>query len=890
MKKNLFLVMIAILLAICNAMADDIVLADFDSEDPQPMVLGKWGDNWVIYQDAMVIDYEVAPNPLTDGYNQSPFCMQVGQTENAGWWANLSGIIVPCAGESDCEGILISEENHFLKIFVLRNINLVEFSIWVPTIENPGNPSNCGVYTNEVFRGLVPEIKTGAWPESKVGVWYDLVMDLSPLIGQHIQYITIVNSANWGTFIPTPATTFYYDNFVLSDNARPRDLPAVPMLQAFSDGFYIGFDDPVIDAPWYTDVSTQGEESSCAVVDNTPDAVNLTTKALEYNKAASATIYENGPLFSLHRGIPVTDNNYLHAFVKVPAEAIDPATGYCLVQLAARNWEPDSAVMEELQIDEPDVWQDIVLDVSATGMEYITELVVRFDVRYESGEPVPSPANTFYLDGIVLNASDAPRTELEAGTYPLDENGDIILANFDQPGLMEMGKWGENNLVYQTEATVTDYEIAPNPSTDGYNTSPFCMQVGQPEDATWWPNLSGIALPHGIYGDSLTGRGIPVTEEYHFLKMAILRQINLVPLCIFISTTEDPGVPGNSGVYTFRAYDGSAPESKVGVWYDLVLDLSSLTGQHLRSIVIINSANWDNPMIPTPATKFYYDNFVLSNNKTPRDVVIPPLRESSDGFYIGFEDPEADAEWYTEALAEDVLSSYSIIDNIPDNVNHTAKVMEYNKAASAAYDQSGPLFILDGGIPVTKNNYLHAFIKVPEGAIDPATGYCMIQLVAKDWIVDDGVVAEIPIFDPDVWQDIVLDVTSTGKEYITDFSLRFDYRLNQYGRPAASPANTFYVDGIALNDSAAPRTELGTTSIQNVKADPVKAIHSGKNTITVITANDAKITVLSSMGQAIAANQIKAGVSQQFNTGAPGVYIIVADTGTGKQIVKVLVF
>ena len=899
MKKTLFLLMILIvnLLTISDLMAQDLVLADFDTTDPQLMVMAKWPDSHAIWQDGnIVVAYDTVPNPVTDGYNTSAYCMRIGQVENADWWGNFSGIALPniTASEDSMSGsgILVTPENHYLKIFVLRSNSLVGFRICVGTTENPSNGMD---YTSP--SGTCPFMGEGMVPVDKEGVWFDCVYDLTAIIGQHIRTVGIINSENWNNpRTPTPAADFYYDNFVLSDNPTPRDT-YIPPFQPTAHGFNIGFEDPDADAKWYSDITVQDALSSYSIVDNTPDDVNLTAKALEFDKSASAPYLQSGPLFTLNGSMPTSTNQYLHVFVKVPADAIDPSTDYCAVQIIARNWQLGDSAFVESRVSTPDVWQDVVLNVdSIAKTPYITNFNVLFDCRLNSfGRPTVSPANTFYLDGIVLNNDPNPRTVLKEPSA-INSDGDIVLADFDttdsQP--MVMAKWPDSHGIWQDGNIVVAYDTVPNPLTDGYNKSPYCMRVGQVENADWWGNFSGIALPDITASeDSCNGRGILVTAENHYLKMSVLRSNNLVGFRVCIGTTENPSngmdYTSPSGSCPFQA-EGVVPAGKEGVWFDCVYDLTAIIGQHIRTVGIINSENWNNPRTPTPAADFYYDNFVLSSDPTPRDVVVPPLQASSDGFYIGFEDATADANWYADVTAQDPLSSYSIVDNTPDDVNTTSKVMQFDKSASATANQSGPLFTLNGGMPTSTNQYLHVFVKVPEGAIDTNTGYCDVQIVARNWQVGDSAKVDYQVFDPDVWTDVVLPITTpiAKTAYISNFSVLFDCRLNSFGRPTVSPENTFYLDGIVLNDDPNPRTVLEATGIHNVQINNLSAFNSSKNTITVTGSENANIKIFNTIGQLVSAGYIDASGSQQFNVGQPGIYFVQVDSVTSKQVVKVL--
>jgi len=909
MEKKLFSILIVSLLAINYAFAGDIILADFDSIASDQYAMAKW-DNGLrgIWQDNnIVIAYDTVQNPLTTGYNTSPYCMHVGQPANADWWGNFSGICIPgiTASEDSMNGsgILVTQENHYLKVFILRNDNLIPFQCNVGTTEHPSNGMD---YTSPggtcPFIGGIPDVGTPV-PDDKVGVWFDCIYDLTAIIGQHIRTVGFVNATNWNNpRVPTPEEDYYYDQIVLSDNPTPRDV-VVPPLKASSDGFYIGFEDSMADAQWYSAITAQDPLSSYSIVNNTPDDVNQTTKIIEFNKSASAPAAQSGPLFTLNGAMPTSTNQYLHVFVKVPEGAIDTSTGYCDIQLIAKNWMVGDSLTENFQIFNPDVWQDVVLPITRPigGVEYISNFCVLFDYRLNQfGKPTISPANKFYLDGIALNNDPTPRTNANVP--------DIVLADFDttNPQPYTLAKWdngnegiwqGGSSSTCNTCPNIPVYDTIPNPLTDGYNTTPFCMRVGQVENADWWGNFTGIALPNiTASSDSMNNNGILVTAENHYLKLFVLRDNNLVGFRVCVSTTE---FPSNGMDYTspqgncpFEG-EGSVPDDKVGVWFDCVYDLTPIIGQHIRTVGIINSENWNNPRIPTPATTFYYDNFVLSNNATPRDVVVPPLQLSSDGFYIGFEDSTLDAQWYSDVTVQDPLSAYSMVDNTPDDINQTTKVMEFDKSASAPAAQSGPLFTLNGAMPTSANQYLHVFVKVPEGALtDPNSGYCDVQLVARNWQVGDSVKADVPVYEADIWQDIVLPITRPigGVEYISNFSILFDCRLNQFGRPTISPANTFYLDGIVLNNDPEPRTVLkDLTGINTVQISNLSAFNSSKNTVTVTNNTNATIKVFNSIGQTVTTGYVNANASQQFNVGQPGIFFIEATTGTNRKVVKVLV-
>jgi myo-inositol-hexaphosphate 3-phosphohydrolase len=60
-----------------------------------------------------------------------------------------------------------------------------------------------------------------------------------------------------------------------------------------------------------------------------------------------------------------------------------------------------------------DEWIDLVMEINR--IEYLKELTVRYDLRKEGSNYINSPANTYYLDDIVFNRDQDPRTHIETG-------------------------------------------------------------------------------------------------------------------------------------------------------------------------------------------------------------------------------------------------------------------------------------------------------------------------------------------------------------------------------------------------------------------------------------------------------------------------------------------
>jgi hypothetical protein len=109
------------------------------------------------------------------------------------------------------------------------------------------------------------------------------------------------------------------------------------------------------------------------------------------------------------------DPQYLHVLVYVPENVItdDNLTGVDVQLCAKDHLGNENTEIFTVWDDEVDEWIDLVMEINS--IEYLKEVTVRYDLRSDDNGWVNSPANTFYLDEIVFNKDENPRTHIETG-------------------------------------------------------------------------------------------------------------------------------------------------------------------------------------------------------------------------------------------------------------------------------------------------------------------------------------------------------------------------------------------------------------------------------------------------------------------------------------------
>jgi hypothetical protein len=416
--------------------------------------------------------------------------------------------------------------------------------------------------------------------------------------------------------------------------------------------------------------------------------------------------------------------------------------------------------------------------------------------------------------------------------------------------------------------------ITDNPDKTGVNTTNKVLQLTSLKGHSWWPDFLNldVAAP------------ITITAENRYLHIYMYRE----NLNQGFSVNINRETPWDADKGTKR-WDMNL--AAAGKWEDVVVDLKWFmdNAEALKQITVLMDMNWGGAA--EPVTNYYFDEIALNNNPLPRGVTI--LTDTQMSLFFG--NTASYAKWVKNLDLQHPENTSAIVANpftTQTAVLNSTSVLKFNKSANASWWQSvrvvmpGILPVGVGGVPT----YLHAMINIADMPISPLTpDYYVVQLNAKDYTgkeLDSGDALKYWVSDKGTWVDLVLDVSSLG--YVQEFTVRFDLRRDAADVRINSPAGVFYLDAIAINGNADPRTAVvAPTSVTTVKDNGIKVFAKDKNIRLEGTAS--QISVYNSIGKLV--TKI---TSVTTNTTIPvtqsGVYLVNTLSLTGaNSISKVLI-
>lgn len=401
--------------------------------------------------------------------------------------------------------------------------------------------------------------------------------------------------------------------------------------------------------------------------------------------------------------------------------------------------------------------------------------------------------------------------------------------------------------------------IMDNPSKSGLNTSNKCFGAVNVANADWWGNFGPLKLSSPI----------EITEANRYLKIQVYRSIQPKQMVLYFNTLDT------------EIWRGTISED--GKWVGMVFDLGEkYMGQELTDLIVCFSANWDDPRSGWGVGTYAFDNYSLGSDPLPDGVT--PITDLS-GFNVGFESESVTNQWISKFDMLHESNSYAIVDNpVKDAVNTSDKVAQFNKGAEASWWR-GFRTEFNGAFEVSSDyKYLHTMVYVPEAALDGRESVD-VQLCAKDFTGAENTEIKA-IWDDEVdgWIDVVMDVNKI--KYITELTVRFDIRKDAEDNYISSPANTFYLDGIVLNNDPNPREHIGN-SLNEVENLADVTITGGDNNIAVLASQTVTVKVYNTMGALISKTTSDAG--QTSISASAGVYIVKVESVGGQKIAKVLV-
>jgi hypothetical protein len=722
---------------------------------------------------------EVGNNPLKTGINKSDKALHMSALKGNSWWPNflIMNLIDP---------ITVTEGTRYLHIYHYRENLNKGFSVYLTD----------GTLPEDADKGT----KRFDMNLSKPGTWEDVVVDLKWFIdnNQPLTAVSFLVDMNWGGD-PEPATNYYFDEIVLNDSNLPR---GINLFTEKEISFFPA--DNASYSKYVGSLDLQNTENTSEIVANpfsTQTAVLNSESIMKFSKSANASWWQGGPRFVLNGTLPVGVGGasaYLHVMVNIPE--MEAGKDYYVVQLNAKDFsgkQIDSGDAIKYWTDDKGKWIDCVLDVTSLG--YVSEFQVRFDVRKDDKDAyINSPAGVFYLDAAAINASADQRTEVKA---PVGEKklftGDTTPSLFSRMDIIDwaMGetKDGGRYVNFGTADAPAFTEVSSNPDKTGLNKSDKALHMSALKGNSWWPNFLIMKLT-----DAIT-----VTEETRYLHIYHYRENLNKGFSVYLT---DGTLPEDADKGTKR-FDMNLKQP--ATWEDIVVDLKWFidNNQPLTAVSFLVDMNWGGD--PEPATNYYWDEFALSSSNLPRGINIVPEKEIL--FFPG--NNTSYTKWVGSLDLQNTENTSEIVANpftTQTDVLNSTLTMKFNKSANASWWQGGPRFVLNGTLQVGVNgasSYLHVLVNIPE--MEAGKDYYVVQLNAKDFAgkqIDSGDAIKYWADDKGKWIDCVLDVTSLG--YVSELQVRFDVRKDDKDAYINSPAGTFYLDAVAINGNADPRTAV----------------------------------------------------------------------------------
>ncbi len=417
--------------------------------------------------------------------------------------------------------------------------------------------------------------------------------------------------------------------------------------------------------------------------------------------------------------------------------------------------------------------------------------------------------------------------------------------------------------------------ITDNPDKTGLNTTNKVLQLTSLKGKSWWPDFANFDL----------AAPVTITAENRYLHIYMYRE-NLNKGFSININKETPWDDPDKGT---KRWDMNL--AAAGKWEDVVVDLKWFmdNATAVSKITVLMDMNWGGET--EPVTNYYFDEIALNNEPLPRGINI--LTDTQMSLFFGKK--TSYTKWvknldlqHAENTSEIVLNPFTT----QTAVLNSDSILKFNKSANASWWQSarvvmpGILPVGVGGVP----SYLHAMINIADMPINPlAPDYYVVQLNAKDYTgkeLDSGDALKYWVTDKGTWVDLVLDVSSLG--YVQEFTVRFDLRRDAADARVNSPAGVFFLDAIAIDGNADPRTVVvAPTGVNTLKDNGINV--SVKNNNILLEGAISKYEVYNATGMMVS-KSTSATTNASIKVAQVGVYLIKTLSSTGvNTTTKVLV-
>lgn len=609
----------------------------------------------------------------------------------------------------------------------------------------------------------------------------------------------------------------------------------------------------------YFNFGTAEAISFSSIVDNPQKTgMNPSDKALILKSLMGKSWWPDFFLFGLASPVSITESNrYLH----IMHYRQNLNKGFSVNINKQQTWEDadKGAKRFDGNLEKAGQWEDIVIDLKwfMDNAEPLTEICILMDMNW--GGEAEDPTD-YYFDEVVLNGDPIQRgvTNLLTGEKTPEA---INYYDFVEWAIAEADKI-PNWYVDFGGGKFTSF--VDNPDNSGINKTAKSLYLATTKGVDWWGNFLNFRL----------GTPITITEDTRYLHMYHFREILNDGWSISLNVNE-PLQDADKGKLRF---DGN--NSAAGKWEDIVIDLKYLIDNNitLDKMCIIVDKDWNGPR-ENPATKYYFDEVVLSNDPLQRGVTI----------LTGTDLLSCQDDWQISQLTFDTqntTNTYEIIDNpfTDSGVNAEGKVLKFSKSNEASWWQG--MKVSFPGIHMIsygEKQYLHVMVRTDTT--------CNIQL----HVVDNADVEHTEMFvypkeeiDGD-WFDLVWDLSSYVA--IKAMTVRFDVRLDESQNWInGTPARDFYMDEIVLDANPDQREMISGIGIEPWEK-PAIEVYSIDKTVYFSMPDATHVYMYDLSGRSIISRSLSGGPEvNAIAVPQSGFYILRVGTRDGKiSAVKVYV-
>ena len=402
MKKQILLTTAIFCFGFISAQETKLFTGDttpslFSYMDMVPWGMGDAANNYVNFGTTAAPAFtEVTTNPDKTGLNATDKALHLTSLKGHSWWPDFLDFTLTSP-------ITITSANRYLHMYHFR--------------ENLNQGFSVNINNEKTWEDPDKGTKRFDMQLTTPGKWEDIVVDLKWFLDNNVPFtsIGILMDTNWGGGAE-PVTNYYFDEIALNNSNLPRGINILSDAQ-----MSLFYGNAPSYAKWVKAIDTQNAENVSTIVANpftTQTAKLNSTKVLKFDKSANASWWQG--LRTVLPGVFKVGVNavptFLHVMVNIPV--MDAAHDPYVIQLNAKDFsgnQIDSGDLLKYFNSDAGTWVDMVFDVTSLG--YVQEFSIRFDVRKDIADAfINSPAGTFYVDAVSIDANPDARTVVVSPT------------------------------------------------------------------------------------------------------------------------------------------------------------------------------------------------------------------------------------------------------------------------------------------------------------------------------------------------------------------------------------------------------------------------------------------------------------------------------------------